>query len=83
MRCKMVCHEVTANPHSSPENPMSNVRLGAVWSPEGNGENSVYGKYTPCAHFQAQISTPVDEKLVVGESYYVDFTRVEDTAKLS
>lgn len=75
MRCKMTCISVT--PNSDAENPMSSVAFQAKYNPEKSSEDAVYGKYTPAANFNAQISTPVAEKLVVGADYYVDFTPAE------
>ena len=76
MRCKMICNHVAHNEFSSPENPTCNVQFGAVWEPEGGGEDSIYGKYTPMANFVASISSPVAEKLEVGSAYYLDFSKV-------
>ncbi|MDV9031356.1 hypothetical protein Q7C30_004445 [Pseudomonas sp. RAC1] len=70
MRCKMICHEVTANEHS--QGKLCTVGLGAVYSSEPDTEDSIYGKHTPYGHFRAGIVTEVAEKMVVGKAYYVD-----------
>ena len=80
IRCKMICHAVEVNPHSDPANPMSQVRFGAVWTPESGhpgDENAVFGKYTPWAEFKAAFAVDVADKLEVGKAYYVDFQLAE------
>jgi hypothetical protein len=72
IRCKMVCHEVAPNEHS--QGQLCTVSFGAVYSSEPGTEDWIYGKYTPYGHFRAGIVTEVAEKLVVGQTYYIDIT---------
>ena len=43
-----------------------------------NPEDNNYSKYTPSANFKMWINNPIVEKnLNIGETYYVDFTKVD------
>lgn len=75
MRCKMICHDVIPNEHSNGE--LCTVQLGAVYSPDKETEDYIYGKYTPYGDFRAGIVTEVAKKMVVGKAYYVDIFPVD------
>jgi hypothetical protein len=75
IRCKMICHGVESS-DNNPDNPMSRVSFGAVYSNNPATEDFVYGKYTPYGNFQANIITSTAEKLVVGQAYYIDIVPV-------
>lgn len=75
IRCKMICHAVTPNPHASQDDPKATVTFGAVWTPESGSpgdENAIFGKYTPWAEYKACWALSVAEKLEVGAAYYFD-----------
>lgn len=76
MRCKMTCHEVTHVRHANQErdDPLCDVRFGAVWSANPGEEDAVYGKFTPVAEYKAKIVKSVADKLEPGKAYYIDFT---------
>ena len=67
IRCKLICHGV--GEVSDPDNnPLRNVVFNGVTEQE----DSIFGKYTPCANFNAVIQAEVAEKLEVGQAYYFD-----------
>lgn len=73
IRCKMTCHAIEPNPYSDEANPLSMVRLGAVWAPEKDpSEDATYGKYTPFGELKVQIRAELAEAMTVGQAYYVD-----------
>lgn len=78
VRCKMRCQGVV--PHSHIEG-MSNVTLGAVWSPAtgtDEDENAVFGKLTPYGCINVAMVDNAASLFEQGKSYYVDFEVAPD-----
>lgn len=70
IRCKLICRSV--GEVSDPEgNPLRHVRFDGVTEQE----DSIFGKYTPCADFSAVIQSAVAEQLEVGSAYYFDIRK--------
>lgn len=78
---KMACTRNEAHPNSS-EN-FHSIKLGAVYAgydkDKENGENAVFGKYTPFAECSMSIANPAaNEFFKEGKKYYVTFTEAPD-----
>lgn len=78
---KMQCH--VNQPHEHSEEGHHTIRLGAVYAgyekDKENGENAVFGKYTPYAECQMSVCNPAaNEFFKQGKKYYVTFTEAPD-----
>ena len=82
VRCKMIVVQkfnsvspyVTydARGNGVPPKPTCSVRLCAVHG----DDNATWSKYTPSGSIELQVTNPVAyDAFVLGESYFVDFTR--------
>ena len=50
---------------------------------DGSDENNTFAKWSPSAEFQIYVANPaLFGKFVVGEEYYVDFTKASEAPKL-
>lgn len=87
MVCKLQLHSIqsggTLCASDNSQMQASRLRFGAVW--EGStekqqmSENAIFGHWTPCAEFSAQVrNAGVIEKLKEGKKYYVTFTEAPD-----
>lgn len=78
---KMQCHVNQLQEHSS--EGFHTIRLGAVYAgyekDKENGENAVFGKYTPFAECQMAVCNPsANAFFKEGKKYYVKFTEAPD-----
>ena len=78
---KMACH--LNQPHPNNADGFHSIRLGAVYSgyekDKENGENAVFGKWTPFAECQMSVCNPAaNEFFKEGKKYYVTFTEAPD-----
>ena len=70
IRCKLICRHV-GEVSDPTNNPMRHVRFDGVTEQE----DSIFGKYTPCADFSAVIQAEVAERLEIGAAYYFDIRK--------
>lgn len=75
MRCKLILNDKSEVP--SEDNPLTRLTFGAVYSQDPSSEDSIYGKYTPMAHFSLNVRATNAEHLEVGKAYYVDISAAE------
>jgi hypothetical protein len=78
---KMQCHQNSAQPNSA--EGFNSLRFGAVYAgyekDKENGENAIFGKYTPFAECQMSVCNPAaNEFFREGKKYYVTFTEAPD-----
>ncbi len=78
---KMQCH--TNRPYEHRTEGGHTIRLGAVYAgyekDKENGENAVFGKYTPFAECQMSVCNPAaNEFFKEGKKYYVTFSEAPD-----
>lgn len=78
---KMQCHH--NQPQDNSVEGSHSLRLGAVYAgyekDKENGENAVFGKWTPMAECQMSICNPAaNEFFKEGKKYYVTFTEAPD-----
>jgi len=78
---KMQCH--TNQPLPNNAEGFHSIRLGAVYAgyekDKANGENAVFGKWTPFAECNMSITNPdANAFFKEGKKYYVTFTEAPD-----
>lgn len=78
---KMQCHY--NQPQANSDQDFHTLRLGAVYAgyekDKENGENAVFGKWTPFAECNMSIANPAaNEFFKEGKKYYVTFTEAPD-----
>ena len=78
---KMQCHVNQPQEHSTEGH--HTIRLGAVYAgyekDKENGENAVFGKYTPFAECSMSVCNPAANAFFKeGKRYYVTFTEAPD-----
>lgn len=78
---KMQCHQ--NSPQQGGSEGYRTIRLRAVYAgyekDKENGENAVFGKYTPFAECSMSVCNPAaNEFFVAGKRYYVTFTEAPD-----
>lgn len=74
IRCKLICRHVgELSNDSGGTNPLRHVRFDGVTEQE----DEIFGKYTPCADFNAVIQAEVAEKLEIGAAYYFDIHKAD------
>lgn len=78
---KMQCH--FNQPQANSSEGFHTLRLGAVYAgyeqDKANGENAVFGKYTPFAECNMAVCNPAaNEFFKEGKKYYVTFTEAPD-----
>lgn len=78
---KMQCHVNQPQPNSA--EGFHSLRLGAVYAgyekDKENGENAVFGKWTPFAECNMAIANPAANAFFKeGKKYYVTFTEAPD-----
>ena len=78
---KMQCHLNKAQEHSTEGH--HTIRLGCVYAgyekDKENGENAVFGKYTPFGELQMSVCNPAAVEFIKeGKKYYVTLTEAPD-----
>jgi hypothetical protein len=78
---KMQCHYNREQDNS--DQRFHSIRLGAVYAgyekDKENGENAVFGKWTPFAECNMAVANPsANEFFKEGKKYYVTFTEAPD-----
>lgn len=78
---KMQCHTNAPQEHSA--EGFHSIRLGAVYAgyekDKENGENAVFGKWTPYAEVQMSVCNPAaNDFFKEGKNYYVEFHLAPD-----
>lgn len=71
IQLKMQCQGLSTG-IGSLDNPMTGVNLGAVYSPNPDSSDFVYGKYTPVGNLNFNVVPEIAEGLEVGRKYLVD-----------
>lgn len=77
LRAKMQVDSVTRDLNEAGEVTSEQVKLSAVYGPEGSG-NADWAQWTPYAALEMNITNPsAFGKLASGQEFYVDFTPAE------
>lgn len=71
LQLKMQCNGLSTGIGNG-DNPLTGVSLGAVYTPNPDSSDFVYGKYTPMGNLNFNVVPEIAEGLEVGRKYLVD-----------